>query len=642
MKIELLKMKLVNFMYYEENEFSFPMIAKIMAKNGRGKSSIATAYTWCLFDCDYDLKSNPKVRREVNGKPIDDKDVAVELEIKLNDKPIKLKKVQKRKYSKDGESYKDDNQYFVNDVKKTKKDLEAYLDVDMTAFKMCSNINAFLNQKPAEMREYLFQTVKDNASDFEIASETDGLQDLVELLEHYTSEEIKAMSNAKIKEVDEKLHILDGQIKETEFNISKKQTENVSDLELLKKDLQDKLDTNIKIQTNNDKLIAGFDEAVSDVMDLEFKLSDMAREANESFHTKKNNLHSEKQDLLAKIEECKREANRLASDLAIENKLISDNENKRKEQATLWKIANEREFDETSLVCQYCGQEYQEDKKEQLRAEFEAHKADELKRITGKGTLLQKTIQDSKILAESLKDNLKKSEDKLKKLNEKFSEKEKEEQNLVPLDVKNTAEYKEIEAKIILKEETMKKNQSLKDVTYELKMAENDIRQQLADVEKKISGSNTEEDEKRLDELKNTRQQLEQDKAFAEKNNDLLKELEKAKNDEFLESVNANFGIVKWQLFELAKNGNYKSICVPTIDGKSILTTMSNKGNRILGRVDICKSVQEISDIKCPIWLDDLESLDKENQSKVANMVDSQLILLEVSENSELEIKEVK
>ena len=121
-----------------------------------------------------------------------------------------------------------------------------------------------------------------------------------------------------------------------------------------------------------------------------------------------------------------------------------------------------------------------------------------------------------------------------------------------------------------------------------------------------------------------------------------MKKLEKAKNDELLESVNENFGIVKWQLFELAKNGNYKSICVPTIDGKSILTTMSNKGNRILGRVDICKSIQEISDIKCPIWLDDLESLDKENQSKVAKMVDSQLILLEVSENSELEIKEVK
>lgn len=642
MKIELLKMKLVNFMYYDEKEFSFPVIAKIMAKNGRGKSSIATAYTWCLFDCNYDLKSNPKVRREVDGKPIDDKDVAVELEIKLNDKPVKLRKVQKRKYSKDGESYKDDNQYFVNDVKKTKKDFESYLEVDMTAFKMCSNINAFLSQKPSEMREHLFQTVRNKASDLEIAEKTDGLQKLVEQLGNYTAEEIKARSNERIKEIDGELPVLDGQIKETELNISKKQAENVSDLELLKKELQEKLDANIKVQTSNDKLISGFDEAVSDVMDLKFKLSDMERKANESFHTKKNNLHSEKQDLLAKIEECKREATRLASDLAIENKLISDNENKRKEQATLWKIANEREFDETSLVCQYCGQEYQEDKKEQLRAEFKAHKADELKQITGKGTLLQKTIQDSKILAENLKENLKKSEEKLEKLNEKFSEKEKEEQNLAPVDVKNTAEYKEIEAKITLKEETMKKNQSLKVVKYELKLVENDIRQQLADVEKKISDSNTEADDERLEELKRKRSFLEQDKTYAEENIDLLKKLEKAKNDELLESVNENFGIVKWQLFELAKNGNYKSICVPTIDGKSILTTMSNKGNRILGRVDICKSIQEISDIKCPIWLDDLESLDKENQSKVAKMVDSQLILLEVSENSELEIKEVK
>ena len=96
--------------------------------------------------------------------------------------------------------------------------------------------------------------------------------------------------------------------------------------------------------------------------------------------------------------------------------------------------------------------------------------------------------------------------------------------------------------------------------------------------------------------------------------------------------------MVKWQLFEFAKNGGYKSTCIPTIDGKSILTTMSNKGNRIIGRIDICNSIQQISNVACPMWLDDAESLDSANQQKAVDMVDGQIIMLAVNDNEELEV----
>jgi hypothetical protein len=74
------------------------------------------------------------------------------------------------------------------------------------------------------------------------------------------------------------------------------------------------------------------------------------------------------------------------------------------------------------------------------------------------------------------------------------------------------------------------------------------------------------------------------------------------------------------------------------VNGKSILTTMSNKGNRILGRVDICNSIQKISGISVPIILDDSENLDEENQKKVADMVDSQLIMMIVNGSEKLEL----
>lgn len=640
MVIKLKRMILENFMYYMAVMLDFPQIAKILAKNGKGKSSIVNAFMWCLFDCDYELRSNPKVRREVDGKPVEDKDVSVELVLDVDGKEVKMRKVQKRKYSKDGTTYKDNNEYYINDVPKTKKEFEEYLGIDMSVLKMSTNINGFLNQKPADMRDFLFKTV-DSMSDLDIAKKTDGLQELSSLLENYTAEEIKAMNQKKVKDVDGSLPILKGQIEEKQRDIVSKQETDVSDLELLKKDLQSKLDANIKVQTDNDKLISEFDEAVKDVMDLKFELSSMEQKANADIAAKKNGLANKKDEILGKIGRCKGELSRLSSDLAIQTKLIADNRRKKDEQATLWKIANERKFDESSLVCSYCGQEYPEEKKEELRAEFESHKADELKNIEDRGNALKKAIDDSKILLKNIEENIQKKNEESEELTAEYDSIEKELESVKLIDVKQSDKYKEIELKIAERETAMKKMQDLKDIKAELKTEEERIRSELAEADRKISAANTESDEIRLEELKKSKFGKEQEKADAEKVLDLLKELEKAKNEELSEEINSKFGIVNWQLFETAKNGNYKSVCVPMIDGKSILTTMSNKGNRILGRVDICRSIQKISGINCPIWLDDLESLDEENQKKVAEMVESQLIMLAVSNNAELEIEEV-
>lgn len=641
MIIKLKKMLLENFMYYMAVMLDFPQIAKILAKNGKGKSSIVNAFMWCLFDCDYELRSNPKVRREVDGKPVEDKDVSVELVLDVDGKEVKMRKVQKRKYSKDGTTYKDNNEYYINDVPKTKKEFEEYLGMKMSVLKMLTNINGFLNQKTDDMRDFLFKTVG-STTDLDIAKKTDGLQELYALLKNYTTEEIKAMNQKKVKDVDELVPALKGAIEEKQLDIANKQGTNVSDLELLKKDLQSKLDANIKVQTDNDKLISEFDDAVKDVMDLKFELSSMEQKANAEIVAKKNGLANKKDEIIGKIGRCKGELSRLSSDLALQTKLIADNKQKKDEQATLWKIANERKFDESSLVCSYCGQEYPEEKKEELRAEFESHKADELNNIVSRGNALKKAIDDSKILLKNIEENIQKKNEESEELTAEYDSIEKELESIKPIDVKQSEKYKEIESKIAERETAMKKMQDLKDIKAELKTEEERIRSELAETDRKISAANTELDEVRLEELKKSKFDKEQEKASAEKVLDLLKELEKAKNEELSEEINSKFGIVKWQLFETAKNGNYKSVCVPMIDGKSILTTMSNKGNRILGRVDICRSIQKISGVNCPIWLDDLESLDEENQKKVAEMVESQLIMLAVSNNSELEIKNLE
>ena len=640
MEIKLLGMRLENFMCYVDTEFNFFHLTKILAENGKGKSSIVTAFNWVLFNCDYELRDNPQVRRVVDGKSVDDMDVSVTLMLDVDGKEVTMRKVQKRTYSKDGSSYKDDNKYFVNDVPKTLRDFNAYLDVDMSAFKMCSNVNAFLNQKPAEMREYLFGLVG-NVTDLDIASQKAELAELVPLLGKYTTEELSAMNKATKAKITKDLPILDGQIKEKERDIQLKQAIEVSDLELMKNGLKEQIEDCIAKQTDNDKLMTEYDKASSDILNLKFELNDMARKANEDNIKARREIEdkiSDKQFLVRQTEKTISETERY---IELSKQTIESITGYLNAERKKWTEENNRQFDENSLICPYCGNEYSEDKKEQLRADFKKHKADTLKAITDNGNLYADRLSKEKKTLADLEKELPEHKESLGMLNtaievltEQLSELPQE------IDVTTTEEYKALEQQIAEKEQAMRKANDISAVKAELKTQESELRQQLSDCEAKIAASNTAMEEERLEELRNRQKDMEQSKTNAEKILDLLDELDKAKNEALTEAVNSHFGLVKWQLFEYAKNGNYKSCCIPTVDGKSILTTMSNKGNRILGRVDICNSIQKISGISVPIILDDSESLDEDNQKKVAEMVDSQLIMLIVNGSEKLEIVE--
>lgn len=639
-KAVLKKVVLENFMCYAHTEFDFYAITKIMAKNGKGKSTIATAYLWCLFNCDYELKDNPVVRREVDGKSVDDMDTSVELTLDVDGKEITMKKVQVRTYNKDKTGYKDDNSYYINDVRKNLKDFNTYLDVDMNVFKMCSNVNAFLNQKPAEMREYLFSLVGD-VTDLDIASQKAELAELVPLLNKYTVEELSAMNKATKTKIAKDLPILDGQIKEKERDIQLKQTIEVSDLELQKNSLKEQIDSCIAKQTDNDKLMAEYDKASSDILNLKFELSDMSRKANEDNVKARRDIESKISDKQLLVRQAEKTIADTEKNIEYQQNAIDSINKNLQGIRDKWKTENERKFDETSLICSYCGQEYPEDKKEQLRADFDSHKAEELKIITSNGNLFKDKLDKNKKILKDLQKELPQHKESLEMLNTAIADLKKQLSELPQeIDVTATEEYKALEQQIAEKEETMHKANDISAVKAELKAQETALRQQLAECESQIAKSDTAADEQRLEELKQTRIDSEQNKANAEKILDLLDELDKAKNEALTEAVNSHFGLVKWQLFEYAKNGNYKSCCIPTVDGKSILTTMSNKGNRILGRVDICNSIQKISGISAPIVLDDSESLSTDNQKKVAEMVDSQLIMLIVNDSEKLKIME--
>lgn len=636
--IRLKKMILENFMMYAQAEFNFSELTRIMGKNGKGKSSIVNAYTWLLFNCDYELNDNPVVRRTVDGKSVDDMDTAVTAVLDIDGKEATAKKVQKRTYSKDGSSYKDDNKYFINDVPKTLRDFNDYFEIDIATWKMCSNINAFLDKKPSEMREFLFSQVG-TITDLDITQGNEDLSELASLLEKYTSEELSAMSKATKAKCTKEIPVMDGQIKEKERDIQIKSDIDTAEIVLQKNALQEQLEQNLYKQTGNENLLAEYDKATQDIMQLQMKLSEMQNKANSELETQRAKLRATMMNKSFAINNLKSTIRTVENEISNSHKTITELTKEKERLANAWKTVKTEKFDSNTAICPTCHRELPEEDVKNLMETFEKTKTDRISKIEKEGFEIKGKIEEEQALLKDKEQALFDFNENLNTVNKEYADMTTKLEAIPQyVDIHDREDYKSVQAEIVRKEELLKQSTSLSDIKKSLKLEESEIRSQLAEVEKKIASTNTESDESRLEELRNQKTDLEQAKTDAEKILALLDQLDRAKNEALTDSVNSHFSLVKWQLFDTAKNGNYKSVCIPTVEGKSILTTMSNKGNRILGRVDICNSIQKMCGISTPVFLDDSESLDDDNQAKVAEMVDSQLIMLIVNENEKLEV----
>lgn len=638
MKIELKKLIVENFMAYPHAEFDFFNRTVVSGRNGIGKSTIATAYTWLMFGCDYQLKDNPMVRRTVDSKPVDDMDVSVTAVFDIDGKEVTARKFQKRKYKKDGVGYSDDNTYFINEVPKTLKAFNEYFEIDMNLLKMCSSPGAFLNQKTADMRSYLFGLVE-NVNDLDVAKENAELSAITDLLEKYSADELTAMNKATKSKIDKELPIIDGQIKEKQRDIQLKSDIDVAELELLKNTLSEQLAGNIKKQTDSEALEKDLQDKADGILELKFQLSGLQTQANDANLNKIREVQHKINDANALVDSIHEEIRKNGVAVDRIKSEINEKDSARELLAKKWVDVNNEKFDGSTAICPTCHRELPDEEIRRLVSEFMKSKKKRLNDIEEKGIVLKDEIENEKVVLTELDavadENTKKLNSVLSKLDEYHKQ-----LDAIPkvVDISDTEEYKKLSAEIDAKEAEIQKSMKIDDMRGQLKLEENEIRRKLSECESQISKSDTSADEQRLEELRDRRIDMEQKKADAEKILYLLGELEKAKNQKLSAEINKHFGTVKWQLFEVNKSGGYKSVCIPTVDGKSILSTMSNKGNQIIGKVDICNSIQKINDLSVPVFLDDSESLDVKNKERVSKAVGCQLIMLEVTDSNKLKV----
>jgi len=611
-----------------------------IGQNGAGKTTIFTAYMWLMADKDSDLKSNPNIR------PLDTEECTprVEVVFDIDRKEVTTAKIQKCTVKK-GKNVGADtvslsNSYEVNSVEYGERDFKKKMTeygFDFDLFLPLSHPDMFTSQKSADMRKVLFGMASEQ-SDFDIALQADDCIEATNLLKMYTFDEVKSMQNATLRKIREE-YGKDGEILRAKIEgMEQSKTDiDVAELELQKKALNEQIADNKAKQEDISKEFEEQQKASDGVIELKFELNDLQRKANEKLEKKRREIREEINSVDWQLKEIRHQIRLNKQDIEAAQKSIDTNTVLINATRENWKAANERVFDENSLICSCCGQEYPEERKGKIKADFGKNREEELAFLTKRGNELKAAIDKDKAEIEQLKATLKENEDEEINLAESIKGLEKcLEEVPQSVDISDRPEVQEIQRQIAEKEAAMSKGNSAEEIRQQLKAGGEDLQSRLTEVEKQLAlaQKNVEIDEQ-IAALRKKQGEFEQNKANAEKILYQLELVSKRKNELLTDQVNSHFKLVKFRLFDYLKNGSVVDDCEPTIDRKS-LKDHSNGALRVLAKLDIVDGLQRFYGQHYPVFTDDFSLVTENTERRIDT--DFQLIKL-VAEKGVKELK---
>lgn len=641
MKATIKRISLENFKGVKSATYQFDgKNSSAVGQNGAGKTTLFTAYMWLMADKDSDLKSNPNIR------PIDTEECTprVEVVFDIDGKEVTAAKIQKctAKKGKNGgaDTVSLSNSYEVNSVEYGERDFKKKMTeygFGFDLFLPLSHPDVFTSQKSADMRKVLFDMASEQ-SDFDIALQTDDCVEATNFLKMYTFDEVKAMQNATLRKIREE-YGKDGEILRAKIEgMEQSKTDiDVAELELLKNALNEQIAENKTKQEDISKEFEEQQKASDGILELKFELNDLQRKANEENSRKRRELGDRiaDQKFLARQEESdikhtEHEILNIKGDIQRKELLIEDMRNR-------YKTAQSIEFDENSLICSMCGQEYPEERKEQIRGGFEQKKADEIRSVTKIGNDTKAIIDKLKSTLKDKESEVSEHEEALSQINGLIADLEKQLSELPDsIDISDRPKVQEIQRQIAEKEAAMNKGNSAEEIRQQLKDKAEELQKQMDVVNGQIAlaQKNIEIDEQ-ITGLRKKQGEYEQNKANAEKVLYQLDLVSRKKNTLLQDDVNSHFELVDFKLFDWLKNGEYKETCIPTYRNKD-MGISTNTGLEILMKLDVIKGLQRHYNMFLPIFVDGAEALDRNSIEKIE--MDCQCIFLSVVDEKELKI----
>ena len=627
-KVRLEKIEIHNFKGIGNLVLDFKsQNATISGANGVGKTTVYDAYLWCLFGKTSEanqilqpVDKNNEVRHKI--------ETYVTVYISVDGQEAEIKRSISEKWRKLGSPEEKfvgtEIQRYYNGVPLSQRDFQTKLQgiAELAIWAMLSDINAFMALSADEKRKILLSM----AGEF--------------------NEEVLVKKYNAIQEAYAKGKSID------ELLAQEKRTKRDAEQELKQIPAMLAAQDNLRIDIDFVTLEAERKRIDAEVGDINRQLEASSEELEKDKETRQKINETEaqiieikssaarkslqkRQELEAKVLDCRKEQADISTKLSQARKELSDKENAKvktkeaiEEYKVTWRTVNELQFHFTSSdICPVCGRPYDEEMKENERkhaiAEFNLDKSSQLERISEKvkvlkeQLLVQETeIQETKMLESNLTQELEVLEEKLESCTN-------EQQNYhgeVPEGLS------ELEERLNnLKSELYRAkdgdNYQLKERRYALTQKRDEIVKALAgkEINDKIEQHKTELEER----ARNLAQIISDADGVIYQVGCFKKE----KIDAIEGKVNSLFSIVKWKFFSKnVSNDEYQDVCIAVVNGIDFANL--NRAKKMNAKIDVVNGLCNASGISIPVFVDGAESCTNYIASE------NQIILLQVKAES--------
>ena len=658
---------------------NFELVAKgnnldVRGDNGTGKTSLYDAFLWCLFGKNSQDQSDTKF----DWKPLDQDgnerhrlETFVNVEFDIDGVAKVFSRTITEKWTKKRGSIVDTfdghtTAYHIDGLKVTQKDYKAEIEAlgGESLFQMLTKVNYFAEVMKSDDRRKILLEMAGDVSESDVIASNKELAKLPDILDGKSVEERTALVKQAMKQVNKDIKELPGRIDEAQRSLPDLEELDKQELATRKLALQADL-----ARAQEELSIAKSPAAMSDLVAKRAELkTKFANEERAYIQTETDKYADEVGELQKHYDKCMNEIQELGVDIFnLKEKLkhINAKKDSRKHTIKILEGRNDElrdmfnqdklevfpDFDEHKLSCPVCGRQYDESKLAEIKANYD-------KELSDYNKAKAERMAEYKARGKGNKAKIIECQDEIAEL-------EKEEAAFThALESHNALlDYKTGEKREILAEMECQKNRFVyfhnTERGLELRNQYDKLERQIEALERgeqanvielqaKIDSILAEindvndllyrfelhaKQQERVDELIAKEQSLGLKFGELEQQLMVLEEYVRTKVSLLTETINSQFRIVKFKLFDTAINGGLIECCEPTVGGANYSTGLNNAA-RINAGLDIINALMSHYDLHLPLFVDNAESVNELIE------VDTQVITLSVSQDKKLTVKE--
>lgn len=658
---------------------NFELVAKgnnldVRGDNGTGKTSLYDAFLWCLFGKNSQDQSDTKF----DWKPLDQDgnerhrlETFVNVEFDIDGVAKVFSRTITEKWTKKRGSIVDTfdghtTAYHIDGLKVTQKDYKAEIEAlgGESLFQMLTKVNYFAEVMKSDDRRKILLEMAGDVSESDVIASNKELAKLPDILDGKSVEERTALVKQAMKQVNKDIKELPGRIDEAQRSLPDLEELDKQELATRKLALQADL-----ARAQEELSIAKSPAAMSDLVAKRAELkTKFANEERAYIQTETDKYADEVGELQKHYDKCMDEIQELGVDIFnLKEKLkhINAKKDSRKHTIKILEGRNDElrdmfnqdklevfpDFDEHKLSCPVCGRQYDESKLAEIKTNYD-------KELSDYNKAKAERMAEYKARGKGNKAKIIECQDEIAEL-------EKEEAAFThALESHNALlDYKTGEKREILAEMECQKNRFVyfhnTERGLELRNQYDKLERQIEALERgeqanvielqaKIDSILAEindvndllyrfelhaKQQERVDELIAKEQSLGLKFGELEQQLMVLEEYVRTKVSLLTETINSQFRIVKFKLFDTAINGGLIECCEPTVGGANYSTGLNNAA-RINAGLDIINALMSHYDLHLPLFVDNAESVNELIE------VDTQVITLSVSQDKKLTVKE--